>query len=156
MNSLPLFLLLGLVLSMAPARATPVRLGPAADSNVVPFDVFLHPVTDEGTPEWANLPNAKAWYEFEAGINQGGPEGMILVLRGVLCMYADQSWVVSWTELYADIWNPGDPRTDAPEPATYALSAAALVAGWLWRRRGTKPPSSGCRVRQASLPHEHE
>lgn len=129
-------LALGLVLLAAPVRATPVVSGLVVNTPMVSFDNYLFPVSDDNTPEWAKQPHAKFWYEINLGIQQGGIDGMLLVLRGILFMNQGNVWVTPWVELIPAI-SGGDPVTsaDAPEPATALLAAAGLAALALRRLR---------------------
>ena len=129
-------LALGLVLLAAPVRATPVVGGIVVNSPMVSFENYLHPVSDDDTPEWAKQPHAKFWYEINLGIQQGGIDGMLLVLRGILFMNQGNVWVMPWVELIPT-GSSGDPvsTADAPEPATILLVAAGLAALALRRSR---------------------
>jgi hypothetical protein len=144
MRPLGSILLLGLALfSTTPAQAAPVLNGPAVNTMMVPFEPYLHPVTDDNTPEWAKLPHAKAWYEITLGIEQGGIDGMLLVLRGVLFMYQGQVWVTPWVDLIPSggQGDPGGGAADTPEPGTAAvtlLALGALLATRSLRRRARR------------------
>ena len=120
-------LLLGLVLVAAPVRATPILSGVVVNTPVLPYENYLHPVTDDDTPEWAKLPHAKAWYEISLGIQQGGIDGMLLVLRGILFMSGGNVWVTPWAEL-VPVASSDAGGGDTPEPANLALTGAVLAA----------------------------
>ncbi len=118
----------GLVLLAAPVRATPVISGLAVNTPMVSFANYLHPVSDDDTPEWAKQPHARFWYEINLGIQQGGIDGMLLVLRGILFMNQGSVWVTPWVELIPSIG--GDPvnTADAPETGTILLTGLGLAA----------------------------
>lgn len=128
-------LFLGLVLASAPALATPVQNCLFCYAGM-DFSNYVHPITVENTPEWAQVPNAKAWYEMELGILTGEWEGMMLVLRGLLFM-EDRPRLQAWVDLVR-IGTQGLeelPGGDTPEPAAWLLVAAGLGVISLRRRR---------------------
>ena len=128
-------LFLGLMLASAPALATPLQDCLFCFAGM-DFSNYVHPITVENTPEWAQVPNARAWYELELGVLTGQWEGMMLVLRGLLFM-EDRPRLVSWFDL-APIGVQGSeelPAGDTPEPAAWLLVAAGLGTISLRRRR---------------------
>jgi len=136
MRPLGSILLLGLVLwCTTPARASVVLNGPAVPTMMIPFGNYLHPVTDDNTPEWAKLPHARAWYEITLGVQQGGIEGMLLVLRGVLFMYQGQVWITPWVDLVprGSLGDPGA-GANAPEPGTAGLTLLAIIGAVVVRK----------------------
>lgn len=138
MKDLRRILLLGLVLVLAPAQATPVLSGPAADYQIIDFTPIWTMVTEEETPEWAKIPNARAWYELRVGILEANPNGTLMVLRGILLAHGNQLYAIPWIEFLPG-W-PGNrpPRPDmedTPEPATAGVVAVALLAAAVVRRR---------------------
>lgn len=128
-------LLTGLLLVVASAQATPV-IDISYGGVQIDFKAVLHPVTTEDTPEWAKLPNARAWWEIKYGIEINDTRGMLMVFRGVLLM--DPGWrVVRWMEI-VPIQGPvgsNDDPNGTPEPGTFMLMAfgGALLA--FFRRR---------------------
>lgn len=128
-------LLLGLILASAPAMATPVSncLFCYAGMN---FSNYVHPVTVENTPEWAQVPNAQAWYQIELGVLTGNWQGMMLVLRGLLFM-EERPHLEAWLEIVPVVFGEVDngPEGVTPEPGTWLLAAAGLGVLSLLRRR---------------------
>ena len=141
-------LLLGLVLASAPAFATPLNNCLFCFAGM-DFSTYVHPVTVENTPEWAQVPNARAWYEIELGILTGQWEGMMLVLRGLLFM-EDRPHLHAWLDIVqiSTPGNEGPPPGDTPEPAAWLLMAAGGIALSLrrWRIRA----GGGGAVRRSS------
>ncbi len=128
-------LILGLVLASAPLLATPVQNCLFCFAGM-DFSNYVHPITVENTPDWANVPNARAWYELELGVMTGQWEGMMLVLRGLLFM-DERPRLYAWLDL-VPIGTQGSeelPGGDTPEPAAWLLVAVGLGAISLHRRR---------------------
>lgn len=128
-------LFLGLILVSAPVQATPV-------SNCVfcfagmDFSNYVHPVTVENTPEWAQVPNARAWYEIELGVLTGQWQGMMLVLRGLVFLEQRPN-LYAWLDIvpvrFDEVENLPDGVT--PEPETWLMAAAGLFLLSLRQRR---------------------
>ncbi len=144
-------LLLGLVLAAAPALASPLQDCLFCYGGL-DFSNYVHPVTVENTPEWAQVPNAQAWYEFELGILTGQWEGMMLVLRGLLFM-EERPRLHAWLEIIPAL-GEGDggnsPESVTPEPGTWLLMAGGAAAISL-RRRRSRAGAGGAGRRSSSL-----
>ncbi|MBL8231996.1 MAG: PEP-CTERM sorting domain-containing protein [Bryobacterales bacterium] len=85
-------------------------------------------VTDDDTPEWAKLPNARHWVMLSDAIQFSNAPGLLLVLRAV--QYLDNANTTWWMDVHSLSGDPADPvgsTSDTPEPGTMALIAAALT-----------------------------
>lgn len=141
-------LLLGLVLA-APALATPLENCLFCFAGM-DFSNYVHPITVENTPEWAQVPNARAWYEFELGILRGRWEGMMLVLRGLVFL-EDRPRLQSWLDIVpVDEAGSEGPLagSDTPEPAAWLLVTVGACVISL--RRGRNRAGGGDAGRRSS------
>lgn len=129
-------LLLGLILLSAPAMATPVSNCLFCFAGM-DFSNYVHPVTVENTPDWAQVPHADAWYQIELGVLSGNWQGMMLVLRGLLFL-EERPHLEAWLEIVPVVFGEvdnGPESAGTPEPGTWLLAAAGLGALSLRRRR---------------------
>jgi hypothetical protein len=133
-------ILAGLMLAAALAQATPVTR-PVYSGLSPQFGTILHMVTDEDTPEWAKLPNARAWYEIVTGFQLGGSEGILIAFRGVLML--DPEWrVITWSEIIpVGQGEEESETTHNPEPGTLLMMAAGalLLIGVRHRQAKSNP-----------------
>lgn len=145
-------LLLGLALAAAPALASPLEDCLFCYGGL-DFSNYVHPVTVVNTPEWAQVPNARAWYEIELGVLTGQWEGMMLVLRGLLYM-EERPRLHSWLDIVPAL-REGDggnsPESVTPEPGTWLLMAGGAAVISLRRLRSRAGAGGGGRRSSSSI-----